>query len=64
MASGLVLKIEVKGFEDPLTAFVQIEGYDDLKKLLKEMRLFEDPLTAHVHIEGAPRAITVRTTPE
>jgi hypothetical protein len=64
MAKGLVFKIDVKGFEDPLTAFVQVENHDDLMKLLKEMRIFEDPLTARVHIEGASRAITIRTTPE
>jgi len=64
MASGLVLKIKVKGFEDPLTAIVNVEGYPDLMKLLKELRIFEDPLTAIVHIEGAPRAIAISTKPE
>ena len=64
MAAQLTLKIDVKGFEDPLTAIVQVNGYEDLQKLLKELRIFEDPLTARVRIEGAPTIITVRTTPE
>ena len=63
MASGLTLKIELEGFEDPLTAIVQIVGHEDLVKLLKEIKLFEDPLTARVHIESFGKAITVRTSP-
>jgi hypothetical protein len=43
---------------------VNVEGYPDLMKLLKELRIFEDPLTAIVHIEGAPRAIAISTKPE
>ena len=63
MASQLSVTIRIKGFEDPLTAYVGFKGFEDPLTAQEELGFWKEARAMDVKIEGAPAALSVTTTP-
>jgi hypothetical protein len=63
MAKELILKISIRGFEDPLTAHVTLEGFEDPLTALDKLGILERPSKMDVSLLGLNRQLRVTTEP-
>lgn len=63
MAKEIIATIQIRGFEDPLTAHVWFEGFEDPLTALKQFGVLEEPLFMEIDFKGAPKSITANTKP-
>jgi hypothetical protein len=58
----LKLRIELKGWEEPLFAELEIKSWEE-PLFLQKIRAFEQPLLMQVSFEGIKEQLEVRTQP-
>jgi len=63
MAAQLLIRAQVKGWEEPLFFRATVDGWEEPLFLVDKLGLFERPLETHIEIEGRKGAATVNTQP-